>query len=249
MDTPVRIARNTYAVYLLLMTTGMAVTSLIYHDVYPSYTMIKVLLPVEVLLTLMCAGVVWRYYHAGAAMFGKLHSPSLGWLAPLYLMLIAAWGTIIVAMQSTPIDNAQWSAFMITGFATGLVGISEELMFRGIILQSLLKTQSAQRAVLISALAFASLHSINIIAHHSWLLMLGQLAITFVFGVFAASVTIRMKNLIPMIAFHWLWDFQTLSVVALPVHTPEWVAGTIVIELILGIVLWVGLKNYKPASA
>lgn len=242
-----RTASYTYVAYMLLMTAGMVITSVVFNDVYPSFTLIKVLLPVEILLTFMCAIVVWKYYNGGAHIFGNLHKVSLGWMAPIYVMLFAAWGNIILSMQSLSIDDAQSTAFLITGLTTLFVGISEELMFRGIILQSLLKTQSTQRAVLISALAFSSLHSINVIAHHSWALMLGQLAMTFVFGIFAAGVTIRLNNLLPMIVFHWLWDFQTLTSVVLPIQTPVWVGGTIGIELILGIVLWIGLKNNKTA--
>lgn len=247
--TPHRTPTYTFAAYMLLMTAGMTVTSLVYHDVYPSYTLIKVLLPVEVLLALMCVVVVWKYYNSGTKIFGNLHGASLGWMAPIYVMLIAAWVSIIISMQSISIDNGQWTAFLVTGLVTLFVGISEELMFRGIILQSLLKTQTTQRAVMISALAFASLHSINIIAHHSWIVMLGQLATTFVFGLFAAAVTIRLNNLLPMIIFHWLWDFQTLTAVVLPVHVPAWVAAAIGIELVLGIILWVQLRHHKTVQA
>ena len=66
-----------------------------------------------------------------------------------------------------------------------LFGISEELMFRGIILQSLLKTQTIQRRP-ISALAFSSSMRSTLLPHHS-VLLLRQLATTFIFGLFAAS--------------------------------------------------------------
>lgn len=242
-----RVATYTYITYMLLMTVGMSLTSLVYHDVYPSLTMVKVLIPFEIAMTLLCAIVVVRFYQA-KVIFGPIHSRALGWMSPLYLTLIVAWGMLVWTISSQSIENGQWYGFLLTGLVTLFVGISEELMFRGIILQSLLKTQTTQRAVLISALTFSSLHAINIIAHHSWVLLLGQLATTFIFGLFAASVTLRLNNLLPMIIFHWLWDFLSLTHLSLPVHAPVWIAGTIGVELVLGIILWNGLKNHQPAK-
>lgn len=228
------------------MTAGMTLTSLVFHDVYPSLTMMKVLLPFEIAMVLLCGTVMVRYF-SPAMIFGPVHKPALGWMAPLYLALVVAWVAIFLALREKSVAPDAWSAFMITGIVTLLVGISEELMFRGIILQALLKSGSAQRAVLISALAFSSLHAINIIAHHSWLMMAGQLAMTFIFGLFSAAVTIRLRNLLPMIVFHWLWDFQAFVPTVMPVPPLLYISGTIVLELVMGIVLWKGLRNYKPA--
>ncbi|MBX7124094.1 MAG: CPBP family intramembrane metalloprotease, partial [Cyclobacteriaceae bacterium] len=38
---------------------------------------------------------------------------------------------------------------------------------------------------------------------------ISQLAMTFVFGLYAATVSLKIRNLWPLIIFHWLWDFMT----------------------------------------
>ena len=49
---------------MLLMTVGMSLTSLVYHDVYPSLTMVESAHPFEIAMTLFLAIVVARFYQA-----------------------------------------------------------------------------------------------------------------------------------------------------------------------------------------
>ncbi len=93
-----------------------------------------------------------------------------------------------------------------------MVGVSEELMFRGIVvLHGALKDTSVIKSVIISAIVFSLLHSINVLGGNSLQEMIMQLGFTFVMGMFLGLIILKVNSLIPLIIFHWLWDFSLIS--------------------------------------
>ena len=87
--------------------------------------------------------------------------------------------------------RANWIAFILLGVL--LAPITEELLFRGLILRGLLQHYSVNRAVVLSALLFAMVHL------SPW-----QFTGAFVFGLLSGFLYFRTGSLIPSLGAHAL---------------------------------------------
>lgn len=100
-------------------------------------------------------------------------------------------------------------------FFTLVVGISEELYFRGIILKLLKDKFSIKQTIMISALVFGIGHFASILTGKSIIEVLLQIINAIVFGILAAEIVMLTKSLFPVIIWHLLFDFVNhISVVA-----------------------------------
>lgn len=240
-----RIGYLTYAIFLFIITLGMVLSSYVFDATYGSLKMIEVLFPFQVALIAVCAFSITRYFSWKEVVFKKLDQKSLFWLLPIVGILLVVWINFFFDLKSISISNSDWYNFFIIGLVTLLVGISEELMFRGILLQSVLQSLGPRLAVLISASLFSLLHSINIMGNHSLTNTLMQMVTTFILGIYAGGVTLKVRNLVPMIIFHWLWDFILIGSNFLHYSLPNWMMISILVELILGVVIWMLLNKSK----
>lgn len=96
-------------------------------------------------------------------------------------------------------------------FTTILVGFSEELVFRGIVLPIFIEKKKVLPALLISSLAFSLLHAVNILGGTTLLGTLTQLFLTFIFGLVFSCMALQVRNIIPLMIFHFSWDFVLIS--------------------------------------
>ncbi len=91
-------------------------------------------------------------------------------------------------------------------FNTSLVGLSEELMFRGVLLQALRQTVSIWPAVALTTLAFGAVHSLNVFITGDLGAALIQSTAAALSGLFFIAPRLRTGSLWPSIAVHGLWD-------------------------------------------
>lgn len=107
-------------------------------------------------------------------------------------------------------------------FFTLMVGLSEELYFRGIILKLLQDNFSTKKAVVISALLFGIGHSASIIAGENIVHVLLQIFNAIVFGIIAAEIVVITKSLFPSIIWHFFFNF--INYMSLANSTNEYIA-------------------------
>lgn len=84
-------------------------------------------------------------------------------------------------------------------------------MYRGIVLHAFLTTNQVRWAMLVSAFGFSLLHVVNVFGG---MLLLGvptQLIMTFLFGFLLAPLMLKLNNIVPLMIFHWLWDFVVFA--------------------------------------
>lgn len=90
-------------------------------------------------------------------------------------------------------------------------GIFEEIIFRGVILTLLLDKLSENKAILISAIAFAGIHLLNLLNpnHQGMIWILAQVTWAFALGVMYAYLVIRINSILPAIILHYLINALT----------------------------------------
>lgn len=101
-----------------------------------------------------------------------------------------------------------------------LTGITEEGIFRGLILH-VLEPTGARRAAVISAVLFGAMHLVNLLIRANPAIVLAQCVGAFCDGVGFAALRIRTNTLWPLIGLHMLHDlllkFTRLPVIPLDV--------------------------------
>ena len=123
---------------------------------------------------------------------GLLWPPALGLLAFLGAALWAGFPS--------------WPIVGIVALNTLCVGVSEELMFRGIALREATRKFGIRRGVVVAGLLFGSMHVLNALTTHQLGIAIGQAVIASLFGVWAGALRMRTGSVLPLIAIHWLWD-------------------------------------------
>lgn len=94
---------------------------------------------------------------------------------------------------------------------TLIVGFSEELMFRGVMLRSLRLRLSIWPAVIATSLAFGAVHSLNILTTGEVAQSLIQSCAAALSGLIFIALRLRSGSIWPPMLLHGLWDFATFT--------------------------------------
>ncbi len=120
------------------------------------------------------------------------------WLPALFLFLL------LVTVLFTGLPSTRVLSIVI--FNTLMVGISEELMFRGVLFHGVSSSFGIWRAVWITAIIFGSVHTLNSLITGDFKTSVVQAFFAGMFGVWAVALRVRLDTVIPLIIIHWLWD-------------------------------------------
>jgi membrane protease YdiL (CAAX protease family) len=89
---------------------------------------------------------------------------------------------------------------------TFFVGISEELMFRGVLLSSLSQKYSFWKTAIIVTLLFGLIHVLNGFITGEFSHSTMQAAMAGFSGLLFLGIRVKTKSIIPAIVLHWFWD-------------------------------------------
>lgn len=130
-------------------------------------------------------------------------------------------------------------------FFTIGIGLSEELYFRGLILQWLLTCLSIKQSILISTLFFGIVHASQAFSGVGLIMTLLTIANALLFGVIASELVLITESLLPIILLHTLFDF--INWISLVNGTSEFIITFIqsIIMTCYAIYLWGKLPANK----
>ena len=118
-------------------------------------------------------------------------------LLALAIGIAALNGSITLSPAENP--NYIWLFLFLLGFI--IQGAEEEILFRGILMSSLLETQKPAFAILINSLFFALVHGANAGAQPLALINV------FLFGVLLSLLVLRTGSIFASLALHTAWNF------------------------------------------
>lgn len=177
----------------------------------------------QIALALVAAALAVRIgWHAVEPHGGQVHNARLLVLPVLFAALPLAAGLRIES----------WSSFMFLVVMELVVGFSEELVFRGLILRALLPT-GMTRAVLVSSALFGLVHLGNIVYGASVAVTLFQVVGVFAFGVGMAAIVLRTGALWPAMLIHALSNAALRFSYITPQRLPTPLMSAIVMTLML----------------
>ncbi len=147
-----------------------------------------------VLLLAAIAAFKWRDMR-----FGKPHSLlKVMWFPVLVLLAISA----LALVTGLP----EGKVIFYVAFNTFLVGVSEEVMFRGVMFRSLLENVKVWVAIIATTVLFGAVHVLNGFTTGEWGLALNQAVAAGMSGLIFIAIVIRTESLWPAIIYHFLWD-------------------------------------------
>ncbi len=199
-------------IYTALIGAGMFTSFHFYGIPYTDIKIVNTLVWFEVVMTIFAVVMAFKYFSPKELGFTKINKKNIIWL-----LLIVFVGIILLfnvanfaITNSGNITFEQWKIFITAMIMTFLVGFSEELVYRGVVLATFLK-DSKVLALLVSAVIFSLLHAVNVLGGIDFLSMLVQLGLTFLGGLFFGIVRLKVESIIPLILFHFTWDFVLFS--------------------------------------
>lgn len=143
---------------------------------------------------------------AGLAGWAVPSSRAWLWLAgPLWLSILGPLGLAFESISTTPSSAPLW---ILTALA---VGLSEETVFRGFLLNGLRSRFRVVPAALISSLAFAVYHGLNALWNAHPHLLAAQAFYALGSGLVLAVLTLRTGSVWPAIGLHAAIDAVGLS--------------------------------------
>ena len=145
---------------------------------------------------LLAARILFRWNDLG---FNRPHSLlRVMWFPSLYLFFFAG---VIVLFGLPPI-----SVVFFVGVNTLLVGISEEVMFRGVLFRAFDKAISLWPAILITSALFGAVHILNVFITGELVPALMQAVAATMSGIVFMAILLRTGSIWPAIVYHFLWD-------------------------------------------
>jgi uncharacterized protein len=153
------------------------------------------------------AVVLWqRWNDVGLCKPSSARSLLLAWL-PLTYIVGGLGFTFALGLPPAGV----WLWILLNTF---FVGFSEELMFRGALLQAFRRTVSIWPAVLLTSFLFGAIHSLNVFMTGDLRSALIQSIAALLSGLFFIALRLRTGSLWPSIIVHCLWDFATFTLLA-----------------------------------
>ncbi len=201
-----KIAIISSIIYIAMMGVGMFVLKNVSGSDYGSIDMVNTLIYFEIIMTLF-AVIVYRKYFRGLS-FNTINKFPINSFITLFfsiMFLLLIMVGVFYFLSARHITKDIRLVFMII-ITTFFVGVSEELIFRGIVLPTLVEKRGTIMAVIISSIIFGFLHSVNILGGMSVNAMLVQLILSTIVGVLFACVALEIQNIIPLMIYHWFWD-------------------------------------------
>lgn len=151
------------------------------------------------------AVTLWKGWanETGLRSVRDLRDLRLAWLPVLYIL--AGLGAAVAA-GLPPASVVMWVLIN-----TLFVGFSEELMFRGVLLQAFRSRYSIWPAVIITSLMFGAVHSLNIFTTGQVMQSLVQSVAAALSGLIFMALRLRTGSIWPGMLLHGLWDFSTFT--------------------------------------
>ncbi|MGE7879628.1 CPBP family intramembrane glutamic endopeptidase [Peribacillus muralis] len=174
-----------------------------------------------------------KYILLGILMGIIAHMLTMFFVRTQYYLLTGEWlaaeKIVDTLMESN--ENISFFSIIMIGFS---VAISEEMLFRGILLKQYQK-MNIKPSIILSALIFSLYH-----------MTVGNLVFTFVIGISLSLVTIYTGSIVPAIFYHFLVN----EIMRIIMHFPEKVTETYFkvmvspITTITGLILFLSISTY-----
>ncbi|MFZ3583891.1 CPBP family intramembrane glutamic endopeptidase [Loktanella sp. DJP18] len=177
-----------------------------------------------------------------------------GWIVtPACLIIAVSWTGFVMVADGRPFATSLQSIAILSI----LIGLFEELLFRGVLLHGLRSRVTAGWAIIGSGVLFGLFHAVNAIVGQNLALTAIQMVGATGLGLFFAAITVQARSLWPAIALHALWDAFALSAPVAYQLLPQVDAGAVpqpgpqamILPAFLALAAWIIHQRWRRRMA
>lgn len=182
-----------------------------------------------------------KYYNWEDIGLSSKISKKLIWFAPYLIVLVFMIGKFITELSKhiSTYDSSIYLLIISIFIGTAMAGFCEEVIFRGIILNSFKSEKSYIIAMIISSLGFSIVHITTIVMGNSLLDALITVFYSSLLGFAFVGLAMKMKNIWPLIIFHFIWNFILFASESLQLEISMAAGICNVMNIFIAIILWV----------
>lgn len=182
-----------------------------------------------------------KYYNWEDIGLSSKISKKLIWFAPYLIVLVFMIGKFITELSKhiSTYDSSIYLLIISIFIGTAMAGFCEEVIFRGIILNSFKSEKSYIIAMIISSLGFSIVHITTIVMGNSLLDALITVFYSSLLGFAFVGLAMKMNNIWPLIIFHFIWNFILFASESLQLEISMAAGICNVMNIFMAIILWV----------
>ena len=204
----IKISIRSIMIYILIMIIGEIIinSNLIILD-NNLYNLISISI-IQLISSGYLLYIIKKFYIWEDIGFSKINKKNLIWFVPYIFILIPMIYTFIEGIYKniSSFDSITWISIFMILIGTITAGFSEEVMFRGMLLNDLKNKISLKNAMIISSLGFSILHITTIFSGKTLIEALANVIVSSLLGFSFAPLAIILNNILPLVIFHILWN-------------------------------------------
>ncbi len=243
-----RVAVKTLIVYLILVTMSTAAVKMIEQSIENKFLFTSLEIGLQLVCTMYLVYVAKKSYGWKNAGFTKINAKGFIWFVPHTIIISCMMYTLGQGIyENIELINMQVIAVIILNFIGCIIaGASEELIFRGMVLNSFKTQKSIVPAMVISSLGFGIVHIGTVFFGMPLIDALAGALSSSLLGFALVPLTIKLNNIVPAMMFHVLWNTVLLTSGMLRIEISQVAYLTNPVNIIIGIVLGiVVIKEHK----
>ena len=167
------------------------------------------------------------------------NSRAMLWFVPLWVIAsFNLWGGV---EAKYPLPGQIYAVI-----SMALVGVAEELIFRGFLFKAMLRDGSVASAVIVSAVTFGMGHILNLFTGHELAETLSQVVFAVAFGFIVTMVFYKSGSLLPCILSHSLTDVFSLFAAQDASPVLNWVIHGVMLVMAVFYCIYLGKRVETP---
>lgn len=228
------------SIYIIIMIVGTLLSNIILNKTDSQIAQLISLTITQLISTLSVNYIIKKHYTWQSIGFGKLNKKALIWLIPYMFIVMSMITTLIneICNNMHEVNILLVLTILINLIGTIAAGFSEEVIFRGVLLNNFRKDTSIVVAMIVSSVAFLSIHITTVFSGLSLLQAVCRVLYTSLLGFSFVSLAIKINNLWPLIIFHILWNYVLIISSQFGIEVSKCSLFFNPINLVIGIILW-----------
>lgn len=184
--------------------------------------------------------MVKKYFSSEETGLKKINKKNLVWFLPYIIVIIFMINKFIYEIIiNKNYLNISIYIIMILGFiGTCMAGFCEEVIYRGIILNSFKNKKSIIPSMIISSLSFSILHIVTIFMGIPWIDVLYRIIYSGLLGFSFVGLVIKLNSIWPIIIFHILWNYIVMISQVLSIELSRASGLCNILNIFMAIILW-----------
>lgn len=204
---------------------------------------------IQMIAALYISNKVNKFYGWKNIGFGNIQKQNLFWFLPYVIIIGNMSYTFLVSIyqNSSKYDISIWFSLFFILIGTILSGFCEEILFRGILLNTYKKQNSLIQGMIFSSIGFSIFHITVVFVGKSFFSAIFNVIYASLLGFAFVALTLKINNILPLIIYHCLWNYILIASEMLNISLSKASYYNNILNIIISIILWIYIL-YKEKS-